>query len=51
VATADATGIRADNDVARGSWRQGGLWHLVTAADNGERPYLLGMMADVESYV
>jgi hypothetical protein len=51
VATADATGIKADDNVARHSRCRGGLRHLVTAADNGERPYLLGMMAEVDGYV
>ncbi len=51
MAAADATGIKADVNVARRLQRRGSLRHLVRAADNRERPYLLGMMADVEGNV
>ncbi len=51
MAAADATGIKADVNVARRLQRQGSLQHLVRAADNGERLYLSGMMVDVDGYI
>jgi hypothetical protein len=51
VATVVATGNKFDHNAARHPQCCSGQRFLVTAADGGERPYLMGMMADVDGYV
>jgi hypothetical protein len=46
-----AAGNKFDHDAARCPQRCSGQRFLVMAADGRERPYLTGMMADVDGYV
>ncbi len=51
MATAVAAGNKFGHDAARCPQQRSGQRFLVMAADGGERPYLMGMMVDVDGYI
>ncbi len=51
MAKAVAAGNKFNHNAARRPQHHSGQRFLVTAADGGERPYLMGMMVDVDGYV